>query len=497
MDDVCGGRSRVAIQVYNTLTREKEQFETIEPGKVRFYACGPTVYDLFHLGNARMFVVFDTVRRYLEYRGYDVRYVQNFTDVDDKIINRANELGVGVREVANRNIEEYFLDATALGIRSASVHPRVTECIPEIIDFITDLLRAENAYEIGGTVYFDTGSFKDYGKLSHQVIDEMQAGFRIDVSEDKRHPTDFALWKAAKPGEESWVSPWGEGRPGWHIECSVMNYLFLGERIDIHGGGRDLMFPHHENEIAQSEAHSGETFARYWVHNGMININGEKMSKSLGNFVTARDLLQNHAGRAIRFYLLSAQYRRPLNYTEEAMVQAEQSNERIARAFLNLDHRSTSLEDANDLLHENQVAGVPEAVRAEIDAVHDQFIAAMDDDFNTADGIAAVFEGVRRANSYLAGNEVSLAGIAHWRSLLQELVSVLGLPDAADVPMPLDEGVLAQQSWSDAQVEEKVAQRDTARRNRDFTGSDALRDELAAVGVIIEDTPQGTRWRRR
>ncbi|WDL98958.1 cysteine--tRNA ligase [Alicyclobacillus sp. ALC3] len=488
----------MGIVLYNTMTREKEPFQTIEPGKVRFYACGPTVYDLFHLGNARMFVVFDTVRRYLEYRGYDVRYVQNFTDVDDKIINRAHELGMNVREVANRNIHEYFHDAKALGIREATVHPRVTECIPDIIDFIAKLVNDGYAYASNGTVYFDTGSFEDYGKLSHQATDEMQAGFRIEVSDEKRHPADFALWKAAKPGEEYWDSPWGPGRPGWHIECSVMNYLYLGENIDIHGGGRDLMFPHHENEIAQSEAHSGEPFANYWMHNGMININGEKMSKSLGNFVTARDLLRQHAGRTIRFYLLSAHYRRPLNYTEEAMAQAEQALDRIDRALLNLDHRKASLEQAKDLLHQDQVSAFSESVAQALEEVRRQFQEAMDDDFNTADAIAAVFEGVRQANSYLAGRMVSLVGIERWQSMLQELLEVLGLTDATLVPLteagaddPDD------QQWTAEQVEALLRERAQARAERDFARSDEIRDQLLSADIVIEDTPQGARWRRK
>ncbi|MDQ0190383.1 cysteine--tRNA ligase [Alicyclobacillus cycloheptanicus] len=490
----------MTVQLYNTMSRQKEPLIPIEPGKVRFYACGPTVYDLFHLGNARMFVVFDTVRRYLEYRGFQVRYVQNFTDVDDKIIQRANELGLDVRAVANRNIEEYFRDAKALGIRPATVHPRVTECIPEIIQYIDDLVKQGHAYAANGTVYFDTSSFEDYGKLSHQSTEEMQAGFRIDVSEEKRHPADFALWKAAKPGEEYWDSPWGPGRPGWHIECSVMNHLYLGDHIDIHGGGRDLMFPHHENEIAQSESHDGEPFARYWMHNGMIMINGEKMSKSLGNFVTARDLLLQHSARAIRFYLLSAHYRRPLNYTDEAMQQAEQSLDRIERCLLNLDHRRQSLEAAGELLHPEFVNHVPEAVLEAIDRVRAQFIEAMDDDFNTADALAAVFEGVREANAYLAGTPVSLEGIAQFEGLLLELTGVLGLQDALDEPLVVDganDGAPAFGELTEADIEARLAERAEARKNRDFKRSDEIRDELAAAGVIIEDTPQGTRWRRK
>ncbi|MCL6632896.1 MAG: cysteine--tRNA ligase [Alicyclobacillus herbarius] len=474
----------MAIWLYNSLTRTKERLETLEPGKVRFYACGPTVYNLFHIGNARMFVVFDMIRRYLEYRGYEVRYVQNFTDVDDRIIGRANELGIGVREVADTYIQAYFEDADRLGIRRANVHPRVTECIPEIIRFIEDLIANGHAYVVGGDVYFDTSSFPEYGKLSHQSIDEMQAGFRIEVNEQKRNPADFALWKAAKPHEEFWQSPWGPGRPGWHIECSVMNFIYLGEQIDIHAGGRDLIFPHHENEIAQSEAHNHKPFARYWLHNGTLNINGEKMSKSTGNFIMTRDLLEKRPALAIRFFLLSAQYRHPLNYTEEAMDQAEQALDRIRRCLRNLDHREQGLAELPQYLaanlpdDEDEVAGAADAVRS-------QFIQAMDDDFNSADGIAAIFEGVREANLYLEKDLVSAAGIRRWRAVLLELLDVLGLRPE-ETPDLLEADIAA-----------LLEERREARARRDFARADAIRDELAAQGIVIEDTPQGTRWYRQ
>ncbi|WP_067928193.1 cysteine--tRNA ligase [Alicyclobacillus shizuokensis] len=474
----------MAIWLYNSLTRNKEPLETLEPGKVRFYACGPTVYNLFHIGNARMFVVFDMIRRYLEYRGYEVRYVQNFTDVDDRIIQRANELGIGVREVADTYIRAYFEDAERLGIRRASVHPRVTECIPEIIRFIEDLIVNGHAYVEGGDVYFDTSSFPEYGKLSHQSIDEMQAGFRIEVNEYKKNPADFALWKAAKPHEEFWDSPWGPGRPGWHIECSVMNYIYLGEQIDIHAGGRDLVFPHHENEIAQSEAHNHKPFARYWLHNGTLNINGEKMSKSTGNFIMTRDLLERRPALAIRFFLLSAQYRHPLNYTEEAMDQAEQALERIRRCLRNLNHREQGLADLPQYLAVNLPDDEAE-VAARADAVRSQFIRAMDDDFNSADGIAAIFEGVRQANLYLEQDLVSSAGIRRWRGVLKELLDVLGIaPDFGPELLEADIAAL-------------LEERREARARRDFARADAIRDQLAAMGVTIEDTPQGTRWYRR
>jgi cysteinyl-tRNA synthetase len=475
----------MAIHVYNTLTKQKELFDTLEPGKVRFYACGPTVYNLFHIGNGRMFVVFDTIRRYLEYRGYDVTYVQNFTDVDDKIIARANELGKNVRWVADHYIEAYFQDADALGIRRATVYPRVTETIHEIISFIADLIRSGHAYMASGDVYYDTSSFHEYGKLSHQSVDEMRAGFRIEVNEGKRDPSDFALWKAAKPGEEFWDSPWGPGRPGWHIECSVMNLKYLGEQIDIHGGGRDLVFPHHENEIAQSEAHSGKSFTRYWVHNGTLNINGEKMSKSLGNFIMTRDLLERRPARTIRFFLLSAQYRHPLNYTEEAMDQAEQSLERVNRCMRNLEHRKQSLESLPEYLQNPNTDTDSGQVQA-IQAVRQQFMTAMDDDFNTADGIAAIFEGVRVANTYLAGANVTTNGIQAWIDLLNELLDVLGLKVTPATLEMVDEVVI-----------QRIEDRNEARRQRNFQRADELRIELEENGIVLEDTPQGTRWHRK
>ncbi|MCL6593312.1 MAG: cysteine--tRNA ligase [Alicyclobacillus sp.] len=480
------------IRLFNTLTGQKEEFHPLEPGKVRFYACGPTVYNYFHIGNARMFVVFDTIRRYLEYRGYAVRYVQNFTDVDDRILQRAQETGQRVRDVANYYIQAYFADADALGIRRATVHPRVTECIPEIISFIQQLIDRGHAYVRAGNVWFDTSSFPGYGKLSGQSLEEMRAGFRIEVNENKEDPTDFALWKAAKPGEEAWDSPWGPGRPGWHIECSVMNLKYLGDQIDIHAGGRDLVFPHHENEIAQSEARSGRTFARYWLHNGTLNINGEKMSKSLGNFILTRDLLQRRPARAIRFFLLSAHYRHPLNYTEEALDQAEQALDRIDRCLRNLAYRLQhlqSLEAPFAQVHD----GPPDA--AALAAVRAQFTAAMDDDFNTADAQAAIFEGVRMANTYLARQDVTLAGVQGWLTLLRELLAVLGLDEQSchDAVQPESVSV----GLTDAEVEARLAERVQARKARDFARADALRAELEAAGVVVEDTPQGTRWYRK
>lgn len=493
----------MAIYLYNSLSGQKEKLETIEPGKVRFYACGPTVYNYFHIGNARMFVVFDTVRRYLEYRGYQVKFVQNFTDVDDRIINRAHELQKDVRYVADYYIQGYFEDADALGVRRANVHPRVTECIADIIAFISDLIEEKHAYAVNGDVYFDTSTFPGYGKLSHQSVDDLRAGFRIEVNEEKDDPTDFALWKKAKPGEEFWDSPWGPGRPGWHIECSVMNNKYLGEQIDIHAGGRDLIFPHHENEIAQSEAHSGHQFARYWMHNGTLNINGEKMSKSLGNFIMTRDLLAQRDARTIRFFLLSAHYRHPLNYTELAMDQAEQALDRINRLLRNLQHRKEGLLAYPGFLKEGtgpkveggqlssgEGANLPITpkpsmrVEEEVSKVRHSFAAAMDDDFNTADGLAAIFEGVRAANTYLLGQAVVTEGIDLWRKLFEELLGVLGLLQTPQDDL-LEEEIL-----------NLIEERNLARRLRNFARADEIRDNLVKNGIVLEDTPQGTRWLR-
>ncbi|WP_407655203.1 cysteine--tRNA ligase [Alicyclobacillus dauci] len=470
----------MAIVLYNSMSGKKEELQTIEPGKIRFYACGPTVYNYFHLGNARMFISFDTIRRYLEYRGYEVRFVQNFTDVDDRIIQRANELGISPRELAEKNIQDYFDDAAALYIQPATVHPRVTECIPEIIQYIDDLIKGGHAYERNGNVYFDTSSFDEYGKLSHQSPEDMRAGFRVDVQEEKDDPTDFALWKAVKPGEEFWESPWGPGRPGWHIECSVMNALYLGEEIDIHAGGRDLIFPHHENEIAQSEAHSGEVFARYWLHNGTLNINGEKMSKSTGNFIMTRDLLERQDPRTIRFFLLSAHYRHPLNYTEEALVQAEQGLLRIDRLVQSIDHRISALKEIQDIVSV-QGTGPRDTVASDIERIRTEFVTAMDDDFNTADGISAIFEGVRQINSRLNETDMTIADLEGYRRVVVELMSVIGIPEK-------------QVQTLEEEVAELIEERIQARKNRNFGRADEIRDELKHRGIILEDTPQGTRW---
>ena len=463
------------MKLYNTLTRQKEEFVPLEGNNVKMYACGPTVYNYFHIGNARCFVVFDMLRRYLEYRGYNVRFVQNFTDVDDKMIKRANEEGTTVAEVAEKYIGEYFVDAKGLGVVPATVHPRATENIDEIISIISTLIEKGHAYESNGDVYFRTLSDKGYGKLSHMPIDELEKGARIDVSDEKEDALDFALWKAAKPGEPKWQSPWGEGRPGWHIECSAMVLRYLGETIDIHCGGQDLTFPHHENEIAQSECCTGKPFARFWLHNGYINVNNTKMSKSLGNFFTVRDVAEKYGYPAIRFFILSAHYRSPINFSAEIIEQSKNALERIMNCRENLEFYKKSA-----------AAGEPSSEQlASLDAYKAAFIEAMDDDFNTADGIAAIFELVRAANELIASN-APLGAVERASELLDELCGLMGFVEAKSGD---DEAFIAE-------VEAAIARRAAAKKARDFATADRIRDELKARGIELTDTPQGTTWKR-
>ncbi|MBX0359875.1 cysteine--tRNA ligase [Halobacillus sp. Nhm2S1] len=465
----------MAINIYNTLTRKKEPFQPLEEGKVKMYVCGPTVYNYIHIGNARPAIVFDTVRRYFEYRGYDVHYVLNFTDVDDKLIKAANEMGEGVTDIANRFIEAYKEDVGALGVKEAVDHPRVTENMDEIISFIQGLIDKGFAYEAGGDVYFRTRSFDQYGKLSHQSIDELRSGSRIEVGDKKEDPLDFTLWKDAKEGEITWDSPWGRGRPGWHIECSAMAKKYLGETIDIHAGGQDLTFPHHENEIAQSEAHNGESFARYWMHNGYINIDNEKMSKSLGNFILAHDLVKKHDPQVIRFFMLSVQYRHPINFSDELLKGAKSSFDRIKNAYENIQHRKNSTmsleEDQSEWL--DKVAGFKE-----------QFIKEMDDDFNTANAISVLFDLTKAANLYLQEDQTHEKVLTAFEELFEELTGVLGIP------------LQAQEELLDEEVDALIEERKQARKNRDFARADEIRDELKDRNIILEDTSQGTRWKR-
>jgi cysteinyl-tRNA synthetase len=464
----------MAIQLYNTLTRKKETFVPLEEGKVKMYVCGPTVYNYIHIGNARPAIVFDTVRRYMEYRGYEVHYVSNFTDVDDKLIRAANQLGESVPAIADRFINAYYEDVTALGCQKADVHPRVMENMDIIIDFISQLVEKGYAYESAGDVYFRTRKFDDYGKLSHQSIDDLQVGARIEVGDRKQDDLDFALWKAAKEGEIYWESPWGLGRPGWHIECSAMAKKYLGETIDIHAGGQDLTFPHHENEIAQSEALSGKLFSRYWMHNGYINIDNEKMSKSLGNFVLVHDIIKKHNPQVLRFFMLSVHYRNPINYSEELLESTRAAFERLTTSYQNLKHRkeaSTDLTDTNQEWLEK------------IAKLHQEYIEAMDDDFNTAKAISVLFDLSKLANYYLLEKNTAVEVIDAFTTQFEELFHVLGL--TFEKEEILDEEI-------DALIEKRIQ----ARKDRNFQLSDQIRDQLKEMNIILEDTPQGTRWKR-
>ena len=462
------------MKIYNTLTRQKEELVTLEPGVARIYACGPTVYNYIHIGNARPLCVFDVLRRYLEWRGYEVKFVQNFTDIDDKIIRRANEEGVGYQEIAARYIEEFWVDAKGLGVREATVHPKATENLEEIESLIAGLVEKGYAYRAAnGDVYFRTHKFDEYGKLSHQPLDDLESGARIAVGEEKEDPMDFALWKAAKPGEPSWPSPWSDGRPGWHIEYSAMARRYLGETIDIHCGGQDLIFPHHENEIAQSECCNGAPFARYWMHNGYINVDNKKMSKSLNNFFTVRDVAEQYGYEPIRFFLISSSYRSPINYNTAIIEQAKASLDRLYNC-------KSALEFAVGNAGEGD--GDP-AFAAALASRRDQFIAAMEDDLNTADAIAALFELVRDINVKL-GAQPARADVAAASELFEELTGVLGLLYDRKTEL-LDEDI-------EALIEARTA----ARKAKNWAEADRIRDELTAKGIVLEDTPQGVKWRR-
>ena len=464
------------MQIYNTLNRKKEELIPMEPNHVRIYACGPTVYNYIHIGNARPICSFDVLRRYLQYRGYQVTYVQNFTDVDDKIIRRANEDGVPASEISERYIAEYKKDAHGLNVMDADVHPKVTESMDLILNLVKKLVDSGHAYEKNGDVYFRTSSFASYGKLSGQPIEELQAGARIDVNDGKEDPLDFAVWKAAKPGEPYWESPWGKGRPGWHIECSAMACHYLGETFDLHCGGQDLIFPHHENEIAQSEAANGVPFAKYWMHNAFLNIDNKKMSKSLGNFFTVRDISKEYDLQVLRFFMLSAHYRNPINFSHDLMESAKNGLDRIVTAVGNLTH-----------LAENAQAGAmtdeEKALLEKTAEMTAKFEAAMEDDFNTADAIAAVFELVKFANSNSsAGNTAEYLNAL--KAKITALTDVLGLITEKEAEM-LDE-----------EIENLIAQRQQARKDRDFAKADEIRDTLLAKGIVLEDTREGVRWKR-
>lgn len=464
------------MKVYNTLTRQKEEFVPLEEGKVRMYVCGPTVYNLFHIGNARTFIIFDTIRKYLEYKGYEVNFVQNFTDIDDKMIKKAQDTDTTVKELGDRYIMEYYQDADKLKIKRATVNPRATEYIDEMIAFISELIEKGLAYEVDGDVYYSTKSFAGYGKLSGQNLDDLQSGSRVEVDERKKDPMDFALWKKVKPYEPSWKSPWGFGRPGWHIECSCMALNLLGETIDIHAGGTDLVFPHHENEIAQSEGRSGKTFAKYWLHGAFINVDNRKMSKSLNNFFTAREILEKYDSEVVRLFMISGHYRTQINFTIELLDSAKASLERMYNALTRLNgYLSTASEE---------VQPEDEMVKSSLLAYKERFVEKMDDDFNTADAISVIFELIRDVNIKINENS-SKALITFAMELLRDLGSPLGILQNS-VGGTLEE-----------EIEALIEKRNEARKNRDFATADKIRNDLAAEGIILEDTPSGVRWSRK
>lgn len=462
------------MQIYNTLNRKKEELKTITEGEVKMYACGPTVYNFFHIGNARPLCIFDILRRYLEYRGYKVTFVQNFTDIDDKIIKSANEEGLLFDEIAERFIQEYWKDAKGLNIREATVHPKATDNINEMIDIITTLIQKGCAYEIDGDVYFSPSQFAEYGKLSQQQLEDLEAGARIMTGDVKREPMDFALWKSAKPDEPFWESPWGQGRPGWHIECSAMARRYLGATIDIHCGGQDLIFPHHENEIAQSECCNGVPFANYWMHNGYINIDNQKMSKSVGNFFTVRDVAKKYGYEPIRYFLISSHYRSPVNYSYDVIEQSKASLSRLYTCRENLDFAEKNAPET--------VADSELKLRQLLDSRRTQFIEAMDDDLNTADGLAAIFELVRDINTQVIDNRASKQTCRHAMKVFDELCDVLG--------------ILYNRSADsiDEKVEALIQARTVARDAKDWAEADRIRDELKQMGITLEDTPQGIKW---
>jgi len=467
------------IKIYNTLTREKEEFHPITEGKVKMYVCGPTVYNYIHIGNGRSAVSFDTIRRYLEFRGYDVDYVSNFTDVDDKIIRAAKELEITTPEVAERFIKAFMEDTSQLNVKPADHHPRVVDYIQNIIEFIQVLIDKDYAYVVDGDVYYRTRKFAEYGRLSDQSVDELEVGASQRTGAEqqvKEDPLDFALWKNAKQGEVFWSSPWGNGRPGWHIECSVMATQLLGDTLDIHGGGQDLEFPHHENEIAQSEAKTGEKFANYWMHNGYVTIgeDDEKMSKSLGNFVTVHEILQEVDPQVVRFFLATTQYRRPLRYSQKTLTEANNNLQRLKNTYENavfrLNNATNSLTDDNEKI-------------AEVNQLINQFITAMDDDFNAANGITVVYELAKWINRYIEQDTVSYEVLRCALDNFIELVAIFG--------------IVFEENLADEQVEQLIEERNQARKNKDFARSDEIRDQLKEQGIILEDTPQGTRWRRK
>jgi len=478
----------MGIKIYNTLTSQKEDFIPLEPDRVGFYLCGPTVYDYFHLGNARPFIVFDVYRRFLIYRGFQVKYVMNVTDVDDKIINRAQKEGVSVAEIAARYTQAFFEDMEKLGIHRADVHPKATEHIPEMIELIQKLLEKGYAYKIGGDVYFQVEKFRKYGRLSGKNLEELKAGARVEVDERKRNPLDFALWKAAKAGEPCWESPWGKGRPGWHIECSAMSMKYLGETFDIHAGGEDLIFPHHENEIAQSCAATSKKFARYWMHNGFLNIQGEKMSKSLGNFLIAREVVKRHRPEVIRLFFLQKHYRSPINYTEEILRQTANALDRLQNTLQNIEYYLKDSPQGTDVAHD-QIQQGSEFSRL-VQYSKREFIKAMEDDFNSAAAIGKIFEMAKEANRIMEKGELSKVdqfALADFRRMLLEYDQFLGI-------LPGKDGLKKGEGDEDALVALLVQVREELRKKKEWSLADRIRNKLKELGYIIEDRREGSVW---
>ena len=462
------------VRIYNSITRKKEEFVPLKEGQVSMYVCGPTVYNYIHIGNARPAIAFDTVRRYLEYKGYDVKYVSNFTDVDDKLIKAAQELKQTVPEVADRFIDAFFEDTGALNVKKATVHPRVMDHMPDIVDFIKVLIDKGHAYESNGDVYFKTRSFDDYGKLSHQSIDDLKVGARIETGDLKKDPLDFALWKKAKDGEINWDSPWGQGRPGWHIECSVMARQHLGDTIDIHAGGQDLSFPHHENEIAQSECMTDKTFANYWMHNGYINIDNTKMSKSLGNFILVHDIIKEIEPNVLRYFMISVHYRSPINYNRELVEAARSSLERIQDAYHQAKERLSKA--VKDEIDEKVVTSIDDNVKL--------FESHMDDDFNTANAITAWHELTGNLNKYLRQPSTSSVVLQKFIDVFDSYSDILGVT------------LNRQEVLLDEEIEKLIEEREAARKNKDFTRADEIRDHLKDEGIVLEDTKDGVRFKR-
>lgn len=459
------------MKIYNSLTRQKDEFVSINDSVVNMYVCGPTVYNFFHIGNARPFLIFDAFRSYLEYKGYTVNYIQNFTDIDDKIIDKANEEGTTAEAISERYIKEYFKDADALGIKRATEHPKVSEYIPEIIKFIETLVEKGYAYIVDGNVYYSVEEFKDYGNLSKQDMESLRSGSRVQINVDKKSPLDFILWKNKKPGEPSWESPWGEGRPGWHIECSVMSTSILGPNFDIHAGGQDLIFPHHENEIAQSVAGTGKDYVNYWMHNGYINIDNKKMSKSKGNFFTVRDILEKYDAEVIRFFILSAHYRSPVNFSEELIISAKNGLDRLYNVKNNL----------NFLLENASEGPLDEEIKDKLDVYKKEFIEKMDDDFNTANGIATIFELAKEINIVI-DHTTNQSTIESALGLFNELTGVLR--------------IVTKEEDTDEAIDALIAKRQKAREDKDYQLADEIRDELDAKGIEVMDTPDGVKWRK-